>query len=129
IWIRQPAPSESFGSQPTAPRWLRFFSTPRPCSTMVCDFLPLMCATKPTPQASCSWSGWYSPWACKLMTELLNIHLLRCSDNGFARLAQIDAFAQARVADWIEQHETHPPLRRPPVERHQLEQPVRAERG
>ncbi len=58
IWMRRPEPSESFGSQPTAPRCVRFFSTVRPCSTIVCDFLPLMFATKPTPHASCSLPGW-----------------------------------------------------------------------
>src|SRR5712692_9751210 len=62
IWIRQPAPSESFGSQPTAPRWVRLRRTVSPCSTIECDFLPLMWATKPTPHASCSFAGWYRPW-------------------------------------------------------------------
>src|SRR6266852_6266403 len=60
--MRQPAPSDSLGSQPTAPRWVRLRSTVRPCSTMECDFLPLIWATKPTPQASCSLAGWYRPW-------------------------------------------------------------------
>jgi hypothetical protein len=33
----------------------------QPCLTMSCDFLPLMWATKPTPQASCSLAGEYRP--------------------------------------------------------------------
>src|SRR3954470_20343837 len=105
--MRSPAPSESFGSQPTAPRCVRLRSTVRPCSTMVCDFLPLMCATKPTPQASCSLAGWYKPSvnaggkeeAGKLITGLLNIHLLRCSDNGLADRRVIDIGAQRGAAD------------------------------
>src|SRR2546428_2790527 len=31
--------------------------------TIVCDRRPLMSTTKPTPQASCSQRGSYSPWA------------------------------------------------------------------
>ncbi len=62
IWMSRPAPSESLGSQPTAPRWVRLRNTVRPCSTIECDFLPLIWATKPTPQASCSLAGWYRPW-------------------------------------------------------------------
>src|SRR2546428_1135573 len=60
--MSRPAPSESLGSQPTAPRWVRLRNTVRPCSTIECDFLPLIWATKPTPQASCSLAGWYRPW-------------------------------------------------------------------
>ena len=58
-----PAPSPASGSAPTAPRWVRFLRICKPCSTMACDFAPLMCATKPTPQASCSLAGSYNPWA------------------------------------------------------------------
>src|SRR6267378_7102502 len=65
-----PAPSESFGSQPTAPRCVRLRSTVSPCSTMVCDLRPLMFATKPTPQASCSFSGRYSPCGSKPMGKV-----------------------------------------------------------
>src|SRR2546426_9857803 len=71
--MRQPAPSDSLGSQPTAPRWVRLRSTVRPCSTMECDFLPLMWATKPTPQASCSLAGWYRPWG--------SFRITLCSDE------------------------------------------------
>ncbi len=56
-----PAPSPASGSAPTAPRWVRFFRISRPCSTMAWLFLPLMWATKPTPQASCSLAGSYRP--------------------------------------------------------------------
>src|SRR3954463_15880808 len=101
-----PAPSESFGSQPTAPRWLRFFRTLSPCSTMVCDFLPLMLATKPTPQASCSFTGWYRPWASgKFMAELTNIQLLRCSDNGLANARVVDPAPYYRPPERLEDHE------------------------
>src|SRR5678809_808495 len=116
-----PAPSERFGSQPTAPRWLRFFRTLSPCSTMVCDFLPLMLATKPTPQASCSFTGWYRPWGSgKLMAELTNIQLLRCSDNGLADPLIVHAAAQRRPPERLEHHEAQLPLRRLLVARHQL---------
>ena len=68
IWMSRPAPSESLGSQPTAPRWVRLRNTVRPCSTIECDFLPLIWATKPTPQASCSLAGWYRPWGSLRIT-------------------------------------------------------------
>ncbi|MCY1550175.1 hypothetical protein D9M68_864060 [compost metagenome] len=57
-----PAPSPISLSAPTAPRWSRFSRIFRPCWMMAWLFLPLMCATKPTPQASCSFLGWYRPW-------------------------------------------------------------------
>ncbi len=57
IWVRMPAPSPISGSAPTAPRWSRLSRICRPCSMMRWLFLPLMWATKPTPQASCSLAG------------------------------------------------------------------------
>src|SRR3954468_23558474 len=128
IWISSPAPSESFGSQPTAPRCVRLRSTVSPCSTIVCDFLPLMCATKPTPHASCSREGSYSPWAGKVVTGFLNIPLLRCSDNGLADQPLIHVTAQHRAAERVEQHEARLSLRCLLVDRHQLDQPLRRER-
>src|SRR5262245_35207793 len=129
IWISSPAPSESFGSQPTAPRCVRLRRTVRPCSTIECDFLPLMFATKPTPHASCSRDGSYSPWAAgKVILGLLNIQLLRCSDNGLAHEPLVDVGAQRGAADRLEQHEARPALRRLLVERHQLDQLLRRER-
>src|SRR5262249_34056194 len=56
-----PAPSPTSGSAPTAPRWSRLTRICRPWRMMSCDFLPLMLATKPTPQESCSLRGSYSP--------------------------------------------------------------------
>src|SRR5688500_8958627 len=95
---------------------------------MVCDFLPLMCATKPTPQASCSLEGWYSPWACKLMTELLNIQLLRCSDNGRAHRGVIDPVLQRRAADTLEHYEARFAFSGLLIERHQFHQPLGSQR-
>ncbi len=65
-WIRMPAPSPMSLSAPTAPRWSRFSRIFRPCCTMAWLFSPLIWATKPTPQASCSWAGSYRPccWSC-----------------------------------------------------------------
>ncbi len=54
IWIRQPAPSPTSGSAPTAPRWSRLTRISRPQAMISCDLRPLMLATKPTPHASCS---------------------------------------------------------------------------
>ena len=57
IWIRMPAPSPVFFSQPQAPRCSRFTSTCTAWSTMAWDFRPCASTTKPMPQASCSWLG------------------------------------------------------------------------
>ena len=62
IWIRMPAPSPCSGSAPVAPRWVRFLRICSPCVTIAWLFLPLMCAMKPRPQASCSFAGSYRPW-------------------------------------------------------------------
>ena len=59
--MRMPAPSPVLASQPHAPRWLRFIRTWSACWMIVWDFRPLMSATNPTPQASCSNCGSYSP--------------------------------------------------------------------
>src|SRR5579885_1924980 len=67
IWMRMPTPSPVFSSHPQAPRCRRFFRMVMPCSTMACDFRPLMCTTKPTPQASCSNAGSYRPRAAGLI--------------------------------------------------------------
>src|SRR5262245_46931437 len=128
IWISSPAPSESFGSQPTAPRCVRLRSTVRPCSTIECDFLPLMCATKPTPHASCSREGSYSPWAVGKVMGFLNIQLLRCSDNGLADQPLVHVASQPRAPDRLEQHEAGPAFCRLLVHCHQLDQPLRRER-
>src|SRR3954471_384216 len=130
IWIRMPAPSESLGSQPTAPRCVRLRSTVRPCSTMVCDFLPLMLATKPTPQASCSFAGWYRPWGSgKLMAELTNIQLLRCSDNGLANARVVDPAPHRRPPERLEDHEAQFPLRRLLVAGHELHEALGSKPG
>src|SRR5581483_2702444 len=52
IWIRMPAPSPVSGSQPHAPRCVRFWRTVRPFSMMSCERSPLTLTTKPTPHAS-----------------------------------------------------------------------------
>ena len=57
VWIKMPAPSPVSGSRPAAPRWPRLISTCTPSSMIWCVFWPLMLATRPTPQASCSCSG------------------------------------------------------------------------
>ena len=57
-----PAPSPTSGSAPTAPRWSRLSRICRPWrDRSSCDLRPLMLATKPTPQASCSFRGSYRP--------------------------------------------------------------------
>ena len=62
ICRRMPAPSPASGSAPTAPRWVRFLQDQQPLLDDRVAFRPLMLATKPTPQASCSLAGSYSPW-------------------------------------------------------------------
>jgi hypothetical protein len=57
IWIRIPAPSPISLSAPTAPRWSMFSRILSACVTMSWRLTPLMCATKPRPQASCSLGG------------------------------------------------------------------------
>src|SRR3954463_13139795 len=97
---------------------------------MVCDFLPLMLATKPTPHASCSFAGWYRPWGSgKLMAELTNIQLLRCSDNGLANALVVDPAAHRRPPQRLEHYEAQLPLRRLLVARHELHEPFRSKRG
>ena len=72
--MRIPAPSPARGSAPTAPRCVRFLSICRPCSMMAWDFLPLIWATNPTPQASCSLAGSYRPCAAGgLCTVILSL--------------------------------------------------------
>src|SRR6476620_9499036 len=56
-----PAPSPIRRSAPTAPRWFRFSRIFSPWATIACDLCPPIWATKPTPQASCSWEGLYRP--------------------------------------------------------------------
>src|SRR6185503_14737910 len=50
-------------SHPQAPRCCRFLRTCSALRTMSCDLRPLMSTTKPTPHASRSSAGSYSPWA------------------------------------------------------------------
>ena len=64
IWIRMPAPSPISASAPTAPRWSRFSRIFSALVMMAWLFSPFRCATKPTPQASCSWAGSYRPCCC-----------------------------------------------------------------
>ena len=73
IWIRMPAPSPISLSAPTAPRWSRFSRIFRPCSTIECARWPLMCATKPTPQASCSRDASYSPPAAAAAMSVIEV--------------------------------------------------------
>src|SRR5438034_11776695 len=61
-------------------------------------------------------------------TELLNIHLLRCSDNGFAYLPLLEIGVQRSPADGLQQHEARTAARDLLVQRHQLEQALGAER-
>src|SRR5216683_1302329 len=62
-------------------------------------------------------------------TELLNIHLLRCSDNGLAYLLLLEIGVQRSPADGLQQHEAHAAACDLLVQRHQLEEPLGAERG
>ena len=61
ICTNMPAPSPMRGSAPTAPRCSRLQRICSPSSTIWCDLRPLMSAMKPTPQASLSSAGSYSP--------------------------------------------------------------------
>src|SRR5207244_924275 len=54
---RMPAPSPVSGSQPHAPRWVRFWRTVSPFSMMSCERSPFTLTTKPTPHASRSVRG------------------------------------------------------------------------
>src|SRR2546425_1217090 len=56
-WTRMPAPSPVSGSQPHAPRWVRFWRTVSPFSMMSCERSPFTLTTKPTPHASRSVRG------------------------------------------------------------------------
>ena len=60
-WSKMPAPSPVSGSQPHAPRWTRFSRICRPMLRIAWDASPRICATNPTPQASCSVAGSYIP--------------------------------------------------------------------
>src|SRR5438093_11046220 len=51
-WTRIPAPSPVSGSQPHAPRWVRFWRTVSPFSMMSCERSPFTLTTKPTPAGS-----------------------------------------------------------------------------
>ena len=63
-WVRMPAPSPEFGSEPAAPRWSRLCSAVRPCGDdRRATGGPRASATKATPQASLSFAGSYSPAA------------------------------------------------------------------
>ncbi len=64
IWIRMPAPSPVLASQPQAPRCCRLISTWRPRAMTEWDRRPAMSTTNPTPHASCSNAGSYSPIRC-----------------------------------------------------------------
>src|SRR5258708_39332198 len=59
--MRIPAPSPVLGSHPHAPRCAMRSSMVSASETIWCDFLPLMLATKPTPQESFSNEGSYNP--------------------------------------------------------------------
>ena len=61
VWRSIPAPSPVSGSLPSAPRCARCRSMSMPQSIIWRDLRPLISATTPTPQASCSNSGRYSP--------------------------------------------------------------------
>ena len=61
IWIVMPAPSPVCGSAPAAPRCPRFTNTSSAWSMISRERSPEMFATIPTPHASCSNSGTYSP--------------------------------------------------------------------
>src|SRR3954451_16627609 len=63
IWVRMPAPSPEFGSEPAAPRWSRLCRAVRPRATMARDLRPRASATKATPHASLSFAGSYRPAA------------------------------------------------------------------
>ena len=64
ICISKPAPSPVLVSHPRAPRWSRLHKTESACSTIWWDLRPLIWATKPMPQASCSLRGSYKPCLC-----------------------------------------------------------------
>src|SRR4051812_22335616 len=63
VEIMIPAPSPESVSQPQAPRWPMFSSISSERWTIRFDGLPLMWATNPTPQESCSKRGSYKPCA------------------------------------------------------------------
>ena len=67
-----PAPSPEFISAPWPPRWSMLCRTTRACLKILLDFLPLILATTPTPQASCSNQGSYNP--CFLGSEVFIIN-------------------------------------------------------
>ena len=82
IWIKIPAPSPINLSAPTAPRWSKFSKIFKAWLTMAWLLCPLMCATKPTPQASCSWLDWYKPWVLeriKLLCKALDASDMACT--------------------------------------------------
>src|SRR4029077_3914147 len=56
-WTRMPAPSPVKGSQPQAPRWVRFWRTVSAFWMMSCECSPLTFTTKPPPPASRSVRG------------------------------------------------------------------------
>ncbi len=71
ICIVMPAPSPVLFSQPQAPRCSIFSSTVSASEITWCDLLPLIFATNPIPQASCSKDGSYKP-ACLSCTGIHN---------------------------------------------------------
>src|SRR5665647_593024 len=56
---------------------------------MSCDFTPLICATKPTPQASCSWAEEYKPcsWKCNISAAVVMARSYSCQNWGEYRSA------------------------------------------
>ena len=55
--VRIPAPSLVRASAPTAPRWVRLSSARSAPASARVPAAPVTSATKPTPQASCSYAG------------------------------------------------------------------------
>src|SRR5712671_5823674 len=118
---------------------------------MVCDFLPLIWATKPTPQASCSLAGSYSPCLSKPMMKSAGeprcsaqksrtaeytcvIHtlqgfgprgpLLHRGENRFTHQLLVYVALKPRPADRFENNEPDFSLGGFLVDRHQLKQPI-----
>src|SRR5690349_15538404 len=77
--IMIPAPSPELFSQPQAPRCSIFSNTVNASAICWCDLLPLMLATKPIPQASCSYLGSYRPFAGATIADSFSIATFFCS--------------------------------------------------
>ena len=88
--ISIPAPSPVASSPPAAPRWARFFKTSTPRSMIAWDGVPSRFATNPTPQASCSYLGWYNPLLIPRTVAVSREHLIafRAGADSLQRISE-----------------------------------------